>query len=137
MERARYLDCDGKPFTSEQANRVFVTVVANIYERCNKTVEQILKGWLTVFSVEVRNEVCRTTLKFESRDYENLTEWTLQGVKYVANGFDFTDHVAKRLVLLRKAGKLARKNPIRLSNKGKKKKRKPGVTAGSKLKGVK
>lgn len=111
------MGCSGLPFDSKEDNDRFITAIIQTYKKYDSkigTVGTISKYRASVFSAFVA---------------ESLTY--LPPIERIVNGYSFTDHVLKRLLLLRKAGKLPSKNPVRVSNKGKSKRSKPGATAGS------
>ena len=128
-EYVRYrADCSGVPFpNNREATLAFENAIVDIYKRCNKTVSQILEDWLEPFSSEVARAIAW-------RDCVRLTFKTQTASE---SPFSFGDHVAKRLVLLRKAGKLVRKRPIfQKPRTGARKKKVEGVISGTQIKKV-
>lgn len=118
---------DGSPYVCRATNQYFYSVIIRKYKEVELTVSEILEGAIKTFSAEVRQTV-RDEL-FGVRSIE-LKAPNHAPIIYQA-------HVAKRLVLLRKAGKLERKRPIfDKPRTGKRKKERQGANAGSLIKKV-
>lgn len=96
-EYVRYREeCDGRPYDTEELNNAFSDMIVSRYQSCSLTVNEIIGSTeqLLIFS----ERIALATFEPEKVD-ESL----------VGKKFSFCNYVAKRLVLLRKAGKLVRK----------------------------
>lgn len=132
-EYVRYrADCNGLPYQEVPNNDCFISAVITSYssdDYKSDTVSSIIEDEkkLRDFSCRVATELASMT---EPPSYGSIVE-------PLKDGFSFCNHIAKRLVLLRKAGKLVRKRPIfQKARTGARKKKVEGVISGTQIRKV-
>jgi len=126
-EYVRYVDsCDGRPFNDNALNQWFDSHVKNCYD----TTPDVTV--LTIISNPgVLQSISETIVDYMNREEVYANKFR-DVTKEDERGFSFCNYVAKRLVLLRKAGKLVRKKmPNRKVRENKRKKRVNNAVGGS------
>lgn len=93
----------GKPFSSREANDLFDKAIVEVYSKSQwkkESVGKIIDNCLGFFASQISEIISQ--LYIDPNEIPKITERCY-------DGFSFCEHVAKRLTLLRKSGKLVKK----------------------------
>lgn len=137
-----YYHCSGYPFLKRTANIIFEESIREVYRDYDYSVNEIVDDATSL--VELTKDVIAgierheiPSANFCSDDLRHWKKLKAQLSEPTDSGYSLIQFVAKRLVLLRKAGKLVRKKPIfDKPRTGKRKKERQGANAGSLIKKV-
>lgn len=116
--------CDGNFFSQKERREWFLTAIRTTYDSdfwSKDTVDKIVGNEFRL--AQFARDVCRTLWKIVIEQEDQIAFSKMPNVADIiyanpATGFSFCEYVAKRLELMRKAGKLKPRNPpINLNGK--------------------